>query len=413
MNADRLASFLRFIQISHFLVTVLMACVFVFDIGLPVSAAPCAMVHSPHHLSAFKKSAFVSDYLTSKCAAGESAGLFSSPPFRVMHISGLGVVPKHNGKLRLIHNLSSPTGVSVNDGISRDQFSPTYATIDMAISVIMRKGPGSFLAKVDIRNAFRWCPVRPSDWPRLGIEWHGMFYYDRVLPFGLHSAPFTFNSFADSIEWILQDTCHLDAVMNYLHDFLGITGPSLALATAHRDLTLQLLVYISVPAAHEKVEGPSTKLVFLGIELNTITLSLFAPARGQGARYPVVLAWNSFTWFSFPSRTRLCSGQTRIRFEGNYRWPDLPPTYVCSYESNQGAEASYATPTRPCSPGLRMVVRGSPVLEQEIVYPPCRLDSSSRLPPADGCKWFLEIWCILSGSVDTRHVVSQPTAIVN
>ena len=68
-----------------------------------------------------------------------------------------------------------------------------------------------------------------------------MFYYDRVLPFGLHSAPFIFNLFADSIEWILQDTCHLDAVMHYLDDFLGITGPSLTLATAHRDLTLKLL----------------------------------------------------------------------------------------------------------------------------------------------------------------------------
>ena len=182
-----------------------------------------------------------------------------------------------NGKLRLIHNLSSPTGVSVNDGISRDQFSPTYATIDMAISVITRKGPGSFLTKDDIRNAFRWCPVRPSDWPSLGIEWHGMFYYDRVLLFGLHSAPFTFNSFADGTEWILQDNCHLDAVMHYLHDFLRITGPSLAVATAHRDLTLKLLAYISVPVAHEKVEGPSTKLVFLGIELNTITLSSHLP----------------------------------------------------------------------------------------------------------------------------------------
>ena len=94
----------------------------------------------------------------------------------------------------------SPTGVSLNDGISRDQFSPTWATIDMAISAIMRKGPGSFLTKVKIRNAFRLSPVRPSDWPRLGIEWQGMFYYDHVLPFGLRPAPFIFSSLADSIQ---------------------------------------------------------------------------------------------------------------------------------------------------------------------------------------------------------------------
>ena len=154
VNVDRLASFLRFHPEKSFSCYIIDGMRFGFDIGFPISAAPCAMVHSPNHPSAFKNSAFVSDYLTSKCAAG----LFSSPPFCAMHISGLGVVPKDNGKLRLIHDLSSPTGVNVNDGISCDQFSPTYATIDMAISAIMRKGPRSFLTKVDTRNAFRFVP---------------------------------------------------------------------------------------------------------------------------------------------------------------------------------------------------------------------------------------------------------------
>ena len=104
-----------------------------------------------------------------------------------------------------------------------------------------------------------------------------MFYYQCVLPFGLRSAPFNFNSFTDSIEWILQDTCHLDEVMHYLDDFLNVTGPSLALATAYRDLILKLLAYLSVPVTYEKVKGPSTKLVFLGIVLNTATLSSHLP----------------------------------------------------------------------------------------------------------------------------------------
>ena len=298
------------------------------------------------------------------------------------------------------HGPNATNPGSAKDGISLDQFSPTYATIDMAISVIIRKGPGSFLTKVDIRIAFRLCPVRPSDWPRLGIEWQGIFYYYRVLPFGLRSAPIIFNSFTDSIEWILQDTCHLDEVMHYIDDFLNVTGPNLALATAYRDLILELLAHLSVPVAYEKVKGPTTKLVFLGIVLNTATLSshlpcdkvqdirsslhgilarcfvshrelasavgklsfalrantagscglregkgslyqacvswncaqhrhsLFPPAMRQGARHPVVPAWNSCTLFCFPSGTRLRSGQTLLRFEGNHRWPDLPPTNV-------------------------------------------------------------------------------------
>ena len=150
MNAHRLASLLRFHPDKSFSCYIIDGLRFGFDVGFLISAAPCAMVHSPNHASAFNNSAFVSDYHTSKRAAGETAGPFSSPPFRVMHILGLGVVPKHNGKVSLIHDLSSPTGVSVNDGISRDQFSPTCGTIDVAVSAIMRKCSGSFLTKVDI-----------------------------------------------------------------------------------------------------------------------------------------------------------------------------------------------------------------------------------------------------------------------
>ena len=124
---------------------------FGFNIGFPVSAAPCAMVHSPNHPSAFKNSAFVSDYLTSKSAAGETAGPFSSPPFCVMHISGLGVVPKHNGKLRLTHDLSSPTGVSVNDGISRDL------------------GPGSNARSKNVTQDHSYSALTPISQPKLTL----------------------------------------------------------------------------------------------------------------------------------------------------------------------------------------------------------------------------------------------------
>ena len=49
---------------------------------------------------------------------------------------------------------------------------------------IMAVGPGAYLTKVDVRNTFRLCPVRPADWFLLGIYWEKHYYYDRVLPFG-------------------------------------------------------------------------------------------------------------------------------------------------------------------------------------------------------------------------------------
>lgn len=55
------------------------------------------------------------------------------------------------------------------------------------------------MAKTDIVSAFRLFPVHPDDWELLGIHWNDQYYFDKVLPFGLRSAPFIFNQLADAI----------------------------------------------------------------------------------------------------------------------------------------------------------------------------------------------------------------------
>ena len=61
----------------------------------------------------------IDSYLQSEVSSGGVAGPFSAPPFPSLHISHFGVIPKNNqqGKWRLILDLSSPVGDSVNDGI--------------------------------------------------------------------------------------------------------------------------------------------------------------------------------------------------------------------------------------------------------------------------------------------------------
>ena len=208
-----------------------------FAVGFRSQSAPLArLCSSSNHPSALRNRQFVSTYLQSSCDSSQTAGPFTQPPFPHMYVSGLGIVPKKNGKLRVIHDLSSPDGESVNDGVPREDFSPEYATVDMAISHIMAVGPGAYLTKVDVRSAFRLCPVHPADWFLLGICWEKHYYYDRVLPFGLRSAPYIFNKFADGLQWILQDTGNLPCVIHYLDDFLDITTANQAQAQHHHDL---------------------------------------------------------------------------------------------------------------------------------------------------------------------------------
>ena len=54
---------------------------------------------------------------------------------------------------------------------------------------IVESGPGSKLAKIDIKNGYRIVPVHPEDRLLLGMVWDKGLYVDAVLPFGLRSAP--------------------------------------------------------------------------------------------------------------------------------------------------------------------------------------------------------------------------------
>ena len=59
-----------------------------------------------------------------------------------------------------------------------------YATIDDAVRLIKAIEKGCFLAKTDIKSAFRIILVAPRDFLLLGMEWQGKFYFDEYLPMG-------------------------------------------------------------------------------------------------------------------------------------------------------------------------------------------------------------------------------------
>lgn len=171
----------------------------------------------------------VTSNLAREISLGRIAGPFDSPPFPAFQVSPIGLVPKKNSnKFRTIFHLSFPkTGItSINYSISQENFGLQYVTIDNAIEGIKRFGQGCFLAKTDIESAFRLIPVHPNDYELLGMHWKGKYYYDKVLPFGLRSAPYIFNQLSDAIEWILVNKCCISFVCHILDDFLIIEPSS-------------------------------------------------------------------------------------------------------------------------------------------------------------------------------------------
>ena len=139
---------------------------------------------SPNLLSARQQPQVVDRKLAKELEAHRFAGPFDTPPF-FSECHPWVSFQRTQGEFRLIHHLSYPMGESVNDGISREHSSVQYANIYHAIKRIKLSGVGSYLAKTDIKSAFRNLPINPQDYHLLGINWNGQYYYDKCIASGV------------------------------------------------------------------------------------------------------------------------------------------------------------------------------------------------------------------------------------
>lgn len=228
-------------------------------------------------VSAQQNATIVDTKLFKERQAGRIAGPFDQPPLPQFRVSPLGVVPKKvPGEYRLIHHLSFPSGASVNDGISSEHTSVTYARVDDAILLIKTLGPGCFLAKTDIKSAFRIIPIRPSDYNLLGIFWRGKYYYDKVMPMGCSSSCRTFEMFSTALEWVAKTHLAIPHLIHILDDFLMGTR-TFEQCRVNLERFLSLCEYLGVPIAPEKTVGPVNMLSFAGIELDTLAMEARLP----------------------------------------------------------------------------------------------------------------------------------------
>ena len=148
-------------------------------------------------------------------------------------------------------------------------------SIDQAIQLIKTAGPGCFLAKTDIKNAFRIIPINPWDYGLLGIQRRGLYYYDRCMPMGCSSC-LTFEIFSTAMVWVALNKLKIDHILHLLDDYL-LVASSEQLCQKQLDLFLSLCSYLGIPIAPERTCGPATSSSFAGTELDTILLKACLP----------------------------------------------------------------------------------------------------------------------------------------
>ena len=246
--------------------------------------------------SAYAHPEIVDAYLANEVSLGRVAGPFDSPPLPGLHISSFAVIRKKGqpSKWRLIVDLSSPNGSSVNDKISPDEFTMEYIHLDHIIRMVSQHGPGALMAKFDVEAAYRNIPVHPSDRFLLGMRWHGKYYVDLAFPFGLRSAPYLFNSVADMVEWILTHSYQVPDILHYLDDFITVGPPNSPLCAQYLSIAKQVCLTLGLPLHHLKSVGPSSVMVGLGIELDSMAQIARLPADKLEVACRIVQQWQSW-----------------------------------------------------------------------------------------------------------------------
>ena len=220
--------------------------------------------------------------------AGRYAGPFTEIPFQNYIQSPIGLVPKDNGSsTRLIFHLSYPRSsqhtISVNANTPRDQCRVKYQDFNMAIKRCIEEGPNCHLSIADIKSAFRVLGICPQHWKYLIMKARspldGRIYYfvDKCLPFGVSISCALFQAFSDTIAYLVKWRARQNKdVVNYLDDFLFIALLKLA-CRMQLNIFTDLCTEINLPISVEKTQFPTTRLVFLGLLINTVRQMIFLP----------------------------------------------------------------------------------------------------------------------------------------
>ena len=261
-----------------------------FRIGL--RANPKTHSSAGNSPSATEHAEVVTAFLDEQISQGFMIGPFPPEACANVQVARLAVVPKKTaGKFRVVINLSAPESASVNDNLHRSLTHVAYSSIEDAVLLMHHLGRSCLMAKVDIRNAYRLLPVHPNDRGYLGIKWQDQVFVDCQLPFGLASSPAIFSAVAEALEWILHSR-GVRCCIHYLDDFLILGAPGSNECAEALRITRETCTELGVPLALDKVEGPTTQITFLGIELNSTKLTVGLSVQKMAELQRLLTQWS-------------------------------------------------------------------------------------------------------------------------
>lgn len=200
----------------------------------------------------------------------------------------VGLIPKKGNpnETRMIVNLSYKDNYSVNYFTPKEECTVKYRDMDAAVKMIMeihKKYGRVYLAKCDGRAAFRQLPVSPQDYQLLVMKAEDpltgemCYFIDKVIVFGSSKSCRIYSDFAAALVHVAQYLDPFNRRPNeYLDDVLN-AGHNITSCNTSLRTYLELCEWIQFPISEEKTEWATQLIIFLGLLLNTITMTIGIP----------------------------------------------------------------------------------------------------------------------------------------
>lgn len=213
--------------------------------------------------------------ITADIAAEVAAGILIQVPHKPAHITALATKEEAAGKIRVLRDCSKPDRGAINDYADAQHFQ--MQGIEEALAHMR---PFAYMAKVDIKAAFRTVGIHPAHWHLLGFQWKNppqgeaggssapRYYIDTRCPFGLKCSPEIFCRITAAIKVMLA--AHgVRAVVVYVDDFFIIALEEGECARALQLLLRLLRTHLGFTISDPKTVLPTQQLTFVGFDLAT------------------------------------------------------------------------------------------------------------------------------------------------
>lgn len=207
-------------------------------------------------------------------------------------VSPQGVIVKRrpDGTLKVRITFDA-TASGLNDTLHLPSI--TLPSIDQVITSLR---PDSVLTVFDLQDGFLHVPVHTAEVDLLGCR-HPVthqFYRYRYLPFGVASCPLLFCTVMNIIAYLLQQQDSSTSLFLYIDDILAI-APSHPHAVTFQQHFRQTCASIGIRVNWAKLEGPATRVKYLGFILDTSALTISLPAAKHAAIVALVSSTRQHT----------------------------------------------------------------------------------------------------------------------